>query len=458
MTGLVLAIVFYSNQTDADERLRTLTQRYNNVASDTDLSGPLVTQLRGAKQAANSQQKDLTFAITQSQSLANKMAGVTDAAAAEAAADAAMSQVAAALAGNEGDPAISSQENLTAAAQAAATELQALRTRLAAAESRTAAEQAQAETEASGLRDQIVALQTQVEEATNQMQAAEAARVTELSQAEELLGMLESQVEEVVAVMGEERSELFNAVAALQDELEKGRDELVGATKIIQQKVDNSDAPDGEILQSPSGTRLVIGLGREHGVFNGLTFNVYDEGLGVPPIETDPNDPTSATLARGKASIQVINVGKTSSEARIVSQQPGTTIREGDLIANLAYDPNVRRAFHVFGSFDFNGDGNATADEAEEIKSLVREFGGRLADGVTIETDIVVLGRRPEVPELSQAELDAASSIVRQQYFQAEQELRAYEAVQAEANRLNKPIINQNELLTSLGYYDLAAQ
>jgi hypothetical protein len=76
----------------------------------------------------------------------------------------------------------------------------------------------------------------------------------------------------------------------------------------------------------------------------------------------------------GKASIEVVRVGNTTSECRITRTSRGATLSEGDLIANLVYDKNTKYNFLVYGNFDLDRNGVATPQDAEVIKRLITQW------------------------------------------------------------------------------------
>jgi hypothetical protein len=209
--------------------------------------------------------------------------------------------------------------------------------------------------------------------------------------------------------------------------------------------------PDGKIVRVPNDSVCYINLGQGDQVTAGLTFEVYDKSTGVPGI---PENVTGdEQLPVGKASIEITHVGVTSSECRIVKIQPGAIISEGDPIANLVYDPHVKYKFFVFGNFDLAENGRPNPNDAAFIKQLVTQWGGQLTDQVNVDTDFVVLGSEPTIPNFSkddltpenQAKLDAANKAA-----------EAYQEVRQEAKDLHIPILNQNRFLYYVGYYDQA--
>jgi hypothetical protein len=242
----------------------------------------------------------------------------------------------------------------------------------------------------------------------------------------------------------------------LTKQLEQARKQVeVLQTRLGNKRLNTADSvvrqADGRIIRVPGNNTVYIDLGTGDQIAAGLTFEVYDKIEGVPPIG-DPN--TDDNLPRGKGSIEVIRVGPGSSECRIVRLQPGQHIVEGDLIENLVYDKSTKYNFLVFGNFDLAQKGNATPQDAEIVKGLVTRWGGRVTDKVNVDTDFVVLGKEPVIPQYSAEE--KKDPIIAAKLAQAEAEAEAYDAVKKAAIEYHIPILNQNRFLYFVGYYEMA--
>ena len=136
----------------------------------------------------------------------------------------------------------------------------------------------------------------------------------------------------------------------------------------------------------------------------------------------------------------------------MISTQPGETIRQGDLIANLAYDKNVPVRFRIYGDFDLDNDTVSEPRDRERIETLVREFGGRVVSDVTVETDVLVLGKEPVVPTLTPEEQQDALKVAEQQRLR--DKLAAYQDVLDNAQRLGVKVFNQSAFLYEIGYFE----
>lgn len=145
--------------------------------------------------------------------------------------------------------------------------------------------------------------------------------------------------------------------------------------------------PLGQILRALPGDALVhISLGRDDGVTLGMAFSVYSSDERVP------------ASGRGKASVEVVNVNKGTSECRVVSPpSPDDPILQGDFVGNLVLsrNRNKKTTFCVVGDFDIDFDGMVDVRGREKVIALVRSWGGEVVEDVTPLTDYVVAGAEP---------------------------------------------------------------
>ncbi len=142
--------------------------------------------------------------------------------------------------------------------------------------------------------------------------------------------------------------------------------------------------PDGKILLVDNQTKMAhLNIGSDDRVYPGLTFSVYDKNF---PIPRD---------GKGKAELEVFDVTKTFSAARIIRSEIKRPIAVDDIVANLIWDSDRTNVFVVAGDFDLDDDGNIDYDGTEKIKALVEKWGGKTTDNVTIDADYLILGRPP---------------------------------------------------------------
>jgi hypothetical protein len=208
---------------------------------------------------------------------------------------------------------------------------------------------------------------------------------------------------------------------------------------------------DGKIVRILSDGVCYINLGFGDQVTPGLTFEVYDKAEGVPALPT--SDTGDEQLPVGKASIEITKVGTTSSECRIVKTAPGAVLTEGDIIANLVYDPHTKYNFFVYGNFDLANTGRPNSADAEVVKRLITQWGGQLINQVDVDTDFVVLGSEPVLPTFSKDDLTAENQ---DKLAKAQAELDKYQEIRQQAKDLNIPVLNQNRFLYYVGFYDQA--
>lgn len=204
---------------------------------------------------------------------------------------------------------------------------------------------------------------------------------------------------------------------------------------------------DGRVVEVAKNNVVYISLGLGDRIVNGMTFEVYDKNEGIPRSSEGDE-----TLPMGKASIEVIRSSPGSSECKVIKVQPGQQIFNGDLLANLVYDPNIKIRFHVYGDFDLDQNGVANANETEQVKRLITQWGGIVVDKIDIDTDFVIMGKEPVMPEKPTDD----DPISKHNWETAKKKLDAYDSVREKALGLYIPVMNQNRFLYYIGYFDQA--
>jgi hypothetical protein len=194
---------------------------------------------------------------------------------------------------------------------------------------------------------------------------------------------------------------------------------------------------DGKVLEARDLENVCyINLGTKDRVVPGLTFTVYPP-TGIPES------------GEGKAKIVVTNVRGDISECRIVEHTGSDPVVPGDLVANVAYDPNRTFVFVVDGQFDLRGRGTPSSDDTKEIKQLIQQYGGQIADQVDVRTDFVVLGTEPQRPERpSENDPEQVWSV----YQSRMREFNRYQETLDAAKNMHVPILNTNRFLALIGY------
>jgi hypothetical protein len=199
--------------------------------------------------------------------------------------------------------------------------------------------------------------------------------------------------------------------------------------------------PDGKVILVDDQAKIVhINLGGDERVYRGLTFSVYDKGQ---PIPRD---------GKGKAEIEVFNVGDSVSQARIVRSELKNPIVVDDIVANLIWDSKKTNTFVVAGDFDLNGDGVNDPDALKKIRGLVEKWGGKVADSLSVNTDFVILGTPPNVPQKPTLEQTETYPNAMDEYERAVERLASYKQIQGQAEALSIPILNSDRFLYFIGY------
>ncbi len=199
--------------------------------------------------------------------------------------------------------------------------------------------------------------------------------------------------------------------------------------------------PDGKIILVNDQTKVVhLSIGSEDHAYRGLRFTVYDRS-------------TSVTKGgEGKAEVEIFDIAKNHSAARIIRSEINRPILEGDIVANLIWDSSKTNIFVVAGDFDLDNNGIVDFDAVDKITALIEKWGGKVADDVSIDTDFLVLGKAPKVlkePTREGAETDPAAI---QKYNASLRRLDRYKEVQSRAEFLWIPIFNYERFLYFIGY------
>jgi hypothetical protein len=199
--------------------------------------------------------------------------------------------------------------------------------------------------------------------------------------------------------------------------------------------------PDGSVILLDDQTKIVhINLGSDDHIYRGLTFSVYDRGQ---PIPKD---------GKGKAEIEVYDVQKNISAARIIRSEAKNPIVVDDIVANLIWDSVKTNTFVIAGDFDLNGDEKNDTQAIDKIRVLVEKWGGRVEDTVTVNTDFVILGAPPEVGRKPTLEEIEASPNANEKYEDSVRQLAEYKQIQSQAQTLSIPVLNTDRFLYFIGY------
>jgi len=270
----------------------------------------------------------------------------------------------------------------------------------------------------------------------------------------ELSALLEQTTGEQVKTLRDQLQQTRDDMKALNDELLKTREELKVAQddlKSEKEKLSKIEPgpdrevlayePDGQIILIDDQARVVhLNIGIDDHVYQGLTLTVYDRGTSVPED------------GKGKAEIEVFDVAKTYSAARITQSELTKPILQGDIVANLIWDTDRTNVFVIAGDFDLDNDGAIDYNGADKIKTLIEKWGGRVADAISIDTDFLVLGKQPQVlqrPTLDELDIDPRAMEV---YNASLQQLNRYNRLRDQAQSLWIPVFTYERFLYFIGY------
>jgi len=459
VTATIFAFIFQADARKSADSLETFKKSYKEIIENSELAGQDVTDLKEARSDARlglgPASPVMSVAIEQRKLLAKTITGnPVSASAAKDQADRALQDAAARLkaaAISEPIPA----DNLVLAvgevvkiAENRQGQVTSLQKDLAAEKEGTLAAIKRADDQAAAHEQAMAAVR---EETKTQIETATSSADTATSSVAE--------IEKAVSAERDKQTAAYNQIVTERADRDKTIGDKDKAIGVLQQKlsalrVDTTNTvvrqSDGEIIRLPGNNIVYVNLGAGDQITPGLTFEVYEKADGVPGIRTSDD----TTLPQGKASIEITRVGANSSEARVVKVRPGYQLTEGDLIANLVYDRNTKYNFVVFGNFDLDQNGVAVPGDADIMKRLVTQWGAKVMPDVTVDTDFVVLGKEPAVPEFSAEQLQDPETRDRQQKAQAE--LESYNTVKDKAKELHIPILNQNRFLYFTGYFDSA--
>ncbi len=208
-----------------------------------------------------------------------------------------------------------------------------------------------------------------------------------------------------------------------------------------------AQTPDGQIILIDDSAGVVsLNLGSDDHVYRGLTFSVYDRAAGIPRD------------GKPKAEVEIFSIEKTTSTARILSSEKRNPIATGDLVANLIWDKNKVNEFVIVGDFDLNGDGRPDYSAADQIKSLVERWGGKVSDTVSAETDYIIVGTKPTVPPEPTLEILANNPDAQAKYNAAQSRLEHYNTILQQAQALYIPVFTYERFLYFTGYQTRVAE
>jgi len=233
-----------------------------------------------------------------------------------------------------------------------------------------------------------------------------------------------AQLESEIDGLRSERSMLFARIDSLQRKVEATSTRAANPATLVDARVVDFDARTGTIF---------IDIGANKRVVAGMTFEVFDDAASIVAA--------ADSGSRGKASVQVIKVGDSTSTCRIIRGSPSRPVLRDDVLANAVFNPDYRFKFMIHGKFDANGDGRATAAEADYLRSRVIEWGGEIVEGDTLAGDIdfLVLGAQPPMPVPLPSDATEAQTLA---YTEQRAARELYDALFRKAADAQIPVLN----------------
>ncbi len=271
---------------------------------------------------------------------------------------------------------------------------------------------------------------------------------------DELAALLQQTTDERIQTLNAQLTQTQTDLRAANEKLLRTQAELELAQGLMQRAQDEvgkimpgpdrevrAYQPDGQVMLIDDQSQVVhLNIGSDEHVYQGLTFGVYNRG------EVVPKD------GKGKAEVEVFDVAKTYSAARIINSSVRKPILQGDIVANLIWNSERPNVFVVAGDFDLNNDGKADPNGAAAIKTLIEKWGGKVVDAISINTDFLVLGQQPEVlerPTLEQTEVDPQAPA---RYEASLAKLNRYNELRGQAQTLWIPVFTYERFLYFIGY------
>lgn len=243
-----------------------------------------------------------------------------------------------------------------------------------------------------GQRD---ALQSEVAQLRNDLTAKTSANATAMTDKDSTIADLRNQLDDMKNSKDQEIVNLERQRDSLRDQL-RDRDQTVTELRAVNDQQARDSASSLAVLQqrndilsgrlnevarrasSPDGSVLAV---------NGALASAWiDRGAKdriTAGMEFDVRNASSNAL---KGRIKIVAVEANRAEAKILSQvDQYDPVRENDLILNAIYDPSRKPVAALLG----NGFGKYNAND---MRAMLAEVGVEVREGVTSETDYLLLG------------------------------------------------------------------
>ncbi|MSR28871.1 MAG: hypothetical protein EXS03_04745 [Phycisphaerales bacterium] len=422
--ALVAAIYFYSEAEKASSDRAMAVRELAKVVTDEQRGRESVQSLESAAQAQG--QSLVEHLLARDAALANLVTGDSNSE---------LGAVRSALALSETQTAKQALDEARRTAQDAQAKLSDQVKASAAADAAAAAAVADAEAAMRSADDKVTQLAATI---APYRESSERAMQEIGSLKNELVQAREQAQTEFANQLAEEQSKQAQLVATNQN--------LTDRVQVLQQQLEQfrikpSDPAllsDGSIVDlGTSKDQVFLSLGLRDHVRPGMTFEVYQDAAAIM------YDPKTDRQSPGKASIEIVKVGDTTSTARVTRLRRGQSIARGDVLANAVYSPSYKYKFLVHGSFDVDSDSKPTTAETDYIRGKIQEWGGIVIDGdeLTPEVDFVVIGA---IPSRVMAKPLGEDSAGYNAYLESKRAYDAYESLVASARAAQVPVLNWN--------------
>jgi hypothetical protein len=307
--------------------------------------------------------------------------------------------------------------------------------------------------ELNSARDQITSLEQTVTGSVNATALALASAKLEWSDIQDESEVLAQNVDAHFSSRLQRDDRLIGGKTSFIQQLENERDTLIKEKTILandaadlrdlvsasrMSSIDPAMLVDGTILDIAGTDRVFVDLGSQDHIVLGMSFEVYDD---QSQLRVDKN----GSLPRGKASIEIIKVGVTTSTAKVTQSTPGRPIVRDNIIVNAIYDPDYQYKFMVHGQFDADGDGVPERNNSF-IKDRIATWGGIVVQSQEFlpgDLDFLVLGMQPQEPRPLPRN---ASEPMINDYVRKQQAFLNYSSLLEQAQDVKIPVLNANRL------------
>ena len=238
-----------------------------------------------------------------------------------------------------------------------------------------------------------------------------------------------SDLDTLVGELSDENLRLESTIDELRDKVDLGKISAVDPATLV----------DGTVLEISTGNEVFIDRGSNDRIVLGMTFEVYDSASQLR-VDREGNFP------RGKASIEVVKVGETTSTAKVTRSTTSQPIVRDNIIVNAVYDPDYKFSFYVHGDFDADGDGNPEADNGF-LKDQIIRWGGTIVDNTDSlpgDLDFLVLGIAPQEPAGKPPH--GATSAMLSDYARLKRAFINYQRLLEQARSTQIPVLTANRL------------